>query len=629
MEDVRKIGRNHLAFYRGWLQGMDIKRAADHYLESGLDLRLARATLAWVQQTLAMAARRHGRFGQARLLRMPLGSQHDAECSTALPSLETFRAEQDPGGVYSEKELSTLYVQTYPHSIDSRARRYARLVERQLSALVWVEELLVTEPQQADPVAAWFEVRLAARLVQADIHTIGELHQCVCTRGYRWWVAVPRLGEKGATRLVSWLTSHESSLGVMTPQTRAPLRSLRATELARAASTTIMPLESFLTPAQLDGSQGDNRGLGRCRIDAGNDYQAIHAWLAARAANPHTYRAYRREAERLLIWAVIERGRALSSLTINDATAYRDWLAALGRTAPEAWGGHLPQANWIGKRGTPRWSTSWRPFEGPVAQRCQNLTYSILKSLFEWLAKVRYLDSNPWDSVTSPRIADPSSPPDLELTRALTRGQWAFLMDYLRRQPPTEAVQRLRFVLPFGYATGLRLAELIDARINRLYSVPLKQSTGVRWMLKVLGKGGKWRAVPMPSIVMAALRDYLAARGLKAEAWGKKGDTPLIARLRVGQGTGTLDTTTLYKALKAFFRGAAAELAIQGHHDDAKKVAAASTHWLRHTRGSHSAETMPPNMIQQHLGHATLTTTSIYTSADDEMLYLELEKSLN
>lgn len=61
MDAVRKLGRPHLAFYRGWLQGMDIKRAADRYLESGLDLRLARTTLTWILQTLAMATRRDGR----------------------------------------------------------------------------------------------------------------------------------------------------------------------------------------------------------------------------------------------------------------------------------------------------------------------------------------------------------------------------------------------------------------------------------------------------------------------------------------------------------------------------------------------------------------------------------------
>ena len=415
----------------------------------------------------------------------------------------------------------------------------------------------------------------------------------------------------------------------MAPQGLAPLRSLSPIELTRPSATAIMPLESFSTPADLDGSVGENRCLGRSRIAAENDHQAIQAWLKARASNPHTERAYRREAERLLIWSIMERGRALSSLSIEDAIAYRDWLGGLGRTLPAAWPWRLPQAEWMGKRSTPRWSANWRPFEGAASLRSQIQAHTILKSLFEWLAKVRYLDSNPWDGVPPPqRVMDVATAPDLELTHAFTRSQWAFLMGYLHRQPMDESVRRLRFVLPFAYATGLRLTELVDARLGRLYSVPLKRELGVRWMLKVLGKGGKWRAVPMPGMVMDALRDYLAWRGLNADPLDNPGDVPMITRLRLGQDTGTLDPTTLYKALKVFFREAAAELATQGHHDDAKKMAKASTHWLRHTRGAHSAETMPVNMIQRLLGHASVATTSIYTSTDDEVLFLLLDDSL-
>jgi len=498
------------------------------------------------------------------------------------------------------------------------------------AALVWVEELLATDPQPQDPVAAWFEDRLAARLILADIHTIEELHQRVRTQGYRWWVSVPRLGEKGARRLVTWLATHEGSLGVMAPQGLAPLRSLSPIELTRPSATAIMPLESFSTPAELDGSLGENRGLGRSRINAENDYQAIQAWLKARASNPHTERAYRREAERLLIWSIMERGRALSSLSIEDAIAYRDWLGGLGRTLPAAWPWRLPQADWMGKRSTPRWSANWRPFEGAASLRSQIQAHTILKSLFEWLAKVRYLDSNPWDGVPPPqRVMDVATAPDLELTHAFTRSQWAYLMEYLHRQPMDESVRRLHFVLPFAYATGLRLTDLVDARLGRLYSVPLKRDLGVRWMLKVLGKGGKWRAVPMPGMVMDALRDYLTWRGLNADPLDNPGDIPLISRLRLGQDTGTLDPTTLYKALKTYFREAATELShARAIMTMPKRMAKASTHWLRHTRGAHSAETMPVNMIQRLLGHASVATTSIYTSTDDEMLFLLLDESL-
>jgi site-specific recombinase XerD len=51
----------------------------------------------------------------------------------------------------------------------------------------------------------------------------------------------------------------------------------------------------------------------------------------------------------------------------------------------------------------------------------------------------------------------------------------------------------------------------------------------------------------------------------------------------------------------------------------------ASTHWLRHTCGSHLAQKLPINMVQQLLGHASLSTTTIYTSTNEEALYEAIE----
>ena len=629
----RKLGRHHLAFYRAWLQGVDLKAAAERFLETGYDLRLARRTLAWIRTSLAMAARRQGRHGDVRLLRLPLhflAEVGEASKSLTFPTLAEFRAQRDPGGVYTERELTEIYLEAYPQAGNERAQRLARLIDRQLAALVWVEDLLVTDPQPGDSVAAWFDAALAARLILADIRTIGELHRRAAER-YRWWVEVPRLGEKGAQRLVRWLKDHEATLGPLAPLATSPLRVLSPAALVRSPATALLPLESFSVPADLDGRHGNNRRDGRSGIDAKNDYEALQAWLAARAINPHTARAYRREAERLLLWAVLERRRALSSLTVEDATAYHAWLAALGRTAASEWPWRLAQAEWMSPRNTPRWSERWRPFEKPLSMRSQRQAYIILKALFAWLTKVRYLDGNPWDAVPPPKASrdDDVAAPDLELTHALTRAQWAFIVRHLDTLAPGEASCRLRFALLFAYATGLRLAELVDARCGRLYGMPLKRELGTRWMLKVLGKGGKWRVVPMPSGVMAALSEYLTDRGLDPEPLKNPGDTPLLARLGGRHAAGFLSPSMLYKLLKVFFRQVAGALTVQGHPDDAEAVQQATTHWLRHTRGSHSAESMPVNLLRTLLGHASVATTTIYTSVDEEALYTLLEQDLS
>ncbi|MGQ3179798.1 MAG: hypothetical protein ACT6SC_19585, partial [Blastomonas fulva] len=67
-----------------------------------------------------------------------------------------------------------------------------------------------------------------------------------------------------------------------------------------------------------------------------------------------TQRSYRKEAERLLLWATLERGKPLSSLTADDVGAYADFLVS-------------PPAAWCGPRHHQRWSPMWRPFEGALS----------------------------------------------------------------------------------------------------------------------------------------------------------------------------------------------------------------------------------------------------------------------
>jgi len=149
----RKVGHHHLAFYRGWLQGLDLKSLADRYLETGLDLRLAKSTLAWLRDTLSQAALRHGRRGEARLLRLHLTAERTQKASP-IPSLEDFRVERDPSGFYREDELIQIYLEAFPQAADKRVGQRRRLVDRQLGALIWIEQLLATEPVPQDQVGS-------------------------------------------------------------------------------------------------------------------------------------------------------------------------------------------------------------------------------------------------------------------------------------------------------------------------------------------------------------------------------------------------------------------------------------------------------------------------------------------
>jgi site-specific recombinase XerD len=74
---------------------------------------------------------------------------------------------------------------------------------------------------------------------------------------------------------------------------------------------------------------------------------------------------------------------------------------------------------------------------------------------------------------------------------------------------------------------------------------------------------------------------------------------------------------TLYDQLKTYFGHCARVLEAQGDARGAQRLAAASTHWLRHSHASHTiAAGTPIEIAQQNLGHASLSTTTVYVTTE-------------
>ena len=66
------------------------------------------------------------------------------------------------------------------------------------------------------------------------------------------------------------------------------------------------PIDALTVPAALDGRAGTNRSTSaHPQIAATHDLDAVRAWLARFVDTPTTFQNYRKEAERLLLWAVI------------------------------------------------------------------------------------------------------------------------------------------------------------------------------------------------------------------------------------------------------------------------------------------------------------------------------------
>jgi site-specific recombinase XerD len=624
-----RVSAEDFAVLRAVLQGMALRDAAARYWSAELSLPETKRRYESLRVALLAAARRAGHFGDARALALDMAALPGARPAAGppRPSFEDFVARIDPDGYYSEAEALELYAAQHPPDNGERRRtQIARLRDRQRQALGVLEPVLVQRPAGADPLDTWIDPRLATRLTAFGIRTPAELVAAINRGGLAWYRRVPGVGRIAADRLVAWLQANEPSIGArIEPAALIPRAQLiEAVRTARPV-LAIVPMEKLALPATLDGHDGSNRAPDACQIGAVNDLAAIQAWLAARAAgSPHTERAYRREAERLLLWAVFARGRALSSLDVDDAIAYRAFLSD-----------PTPRSTWVGPSSAPRFSAQWRPFTGPLSNRSVAQALTVVRSMADWLVAMRYLAYNPFVAVPAVRGTDAADAgPGLRLDsdRYLSGGQWRLLREALDDLAVDEAGIRARFAITLAYTTGLRASELVAATTGRLRvraSVEADPTDGGSVSqrdvaLRVVGKGAKVRDVPVAPELETLFDEYLAARGLPG--WHECApDTPLLSALGVPGPGRAIATSSLYRMLRTRFDALARTLNARQRREDCEAFERASTHWLRHTFGRHAlADGASLNVVQAVLGHASIQTTTLYASGPADQAQREL-----
>lgn len=649
----RNLHLGHFAFMRALIQGADTAAAWQRYLQiegEHTDARTVGRTIAWIRDAFAAAARRERRFGTAKLVLADVSSL--GAPAAAGPTLDQFIAEHGLDGFAQEEQIDA-YLSAYPTAAAGQKRR-ARLLAKQLDALRWLEELVAQPPGAGDPVASWLNPDLAGHLQAAGLFTLRQLVTHINGIGKRWYIAIPAIGLLKANRIEDWLRVHEASLGMALGRHVAVARKkLRSHELARVVprQTGIVPIDKLIVPAELDGSQGMFRAAREhCMMRASNDHEAVLLWIKTRQGMPpeqkravqakrgvdpdapegpldwlgylsHTQRAYLKEAERFMLWAIVQHRKPLSSMTLEDCEAYRNFLAD-----------PTPSDKWCAPRGRDKWSTLWRPFEGPLSRSAQAHAVRVLKSLYTFLVDQCYLVGNPWNGVSMQRATRVA----VARGRSFTQAQWAFIKQQAAQLTDRSADRRLQFALHLYYATGMRLIEGVQARVDdlRWVSYPDHESDEVisGWEMTVLGKGNKERIVQVPQDVIAELGSYLASRGLDPdpEAIANRGAYLLgqvvdvaarapwspRAQQAVDPKAG-ISHVTMYEAIKRFFKHCAEQLAATDPKG-AERLASGSTHWMRHTYGTHAvAAGMPLDVVQQNMGHASLDTTTGYTTSEE------------
>lgn len=211
-----------------------------------------------------------------------------------------------------------------------------------------------------------------------------------------------------------------------------------------------------------------------------------------------------------------------------------------------------------------------------------------IRSLFRFLLRRGIIEKNPAELISTPK-KEKKLPFHLNIDEITTLVEAPGL--------PEELPSRDRAILETLYSSGLRVSELTGLDVS---GIDLLAGT-----VRVYGKGGKERLVPLGSKAVKALEDYLELRGNPGI------NAPLFTNSRGGR----LTRRSVARIVDKYML----------HLQTMKK---ASPHTLRHTFATHLLEGGADlRSIQEMLGHASLSTTQKYTHVSIDRLLEVYDKA--
>jgi len=335
----------------------------------------------------------------------------------ALPSLDEFidASGLDPD-THSQAEWLALYQEAHgladpaaprpATAIAAEAEAEAARLDRQqiadcLRALTVLEPLVVRSAGPDDPLLLWLASPTVDRLLAHGCERLDDLSRLVRDGGAGWWQPVAGLGRARAQAIARWLGDlHQAwgrpwDAGLADPRERA----IRRWMGGRTGNTTVATREPA-TPAGpwpdlLAGTDAVHAGPdGRSSIPAshrpgrpaparpgpgpgpdnnGNPSdeagrRMILDWLQTHRNAPHTWRAYRKEAERLCWWCSLVRGKPFAGLNEQDLVDFSRFLAT-------------PPSSWVNPTPLPRSDPDWRPFRSGLAASSVGHALRVVRSL--------------------------------------------------------------------------------------------------------------------------------------------------------------------------------------------------------------------------------------------------------
>jgi integrase/recombinase XerD len=219
--------------------------------------------------------------------------------------------------------------------------------------------------------------------------------------------------------------------------------------------------------------------------------------------------------------------------------------------------------------------------------------FSALRQFYRFLLTESHCTEDPTGKLERPKAGQ-------RLPGVLSEAEVLKLLEVVREDPSPEGL-RLVALVEILYATGLRVSELV--------TLPLGAIGRERRLIRVKGKGGKERIVPLTPPALESLVAYMAVR---EHFSGKKANKYLFPS---ASATGALTRQRFAQMLK--------ELAVKAGIYPSRL----SPHKLRHAFATHLLDHGADlRSVQKLLGHADISTTQIYTHVASARLKQAIEK---
>lgn len=224
---------------------------------------------------------------------------------------------------------------------------------------------------------------------------------------------------------------------------------------------------------------------------------------------------------------------------------------------------------------------------------------SAIRSFCRYLRREQLIDEDPSKQVRGPKLAR-------RLPSCLDKEEVARLFDATASaQAETNPGDRLnsvrdRAILEMLYASGMRVSELCSARIG---DIDLNSAE-----MRVMGKGSRERVVLLNASACQWLKKYMEMRTRRPEAGAPEVGPAPEEPLFVSRQSTPLSTRSVHRIVLKYARAAGINKVI-------------TPHTLRHTFATHLLEGGADlRVVQDLLGHSSISTTQIYTHVSLERL---------